>query len=145
MSGAADISGMIETVSNQLHNHTIRMKFQFTAMPRQFVLIQIHVAPFRSGLDLVQRLQPIAFDWKADSKRDLGLAAEDVAKVEPLLVTYNSKGEVEGVKYDRVGVVLLNAMKEQQAQIETQAKQIEELKTVVCSIKPDAAVCTNPK
>ncbi len=54
--------------------------------------------------------------------RDLGLGAEDVEKVEPLLVTYNEKGEVEGVKYDRVAVVLLNAVKEQQAQIEQQKK-----------------------
>ncbi len=55
---------------------------------------------------------------------DLGLGAEDVAAVEPLLVTYNKDGQVEGVKYDRVGVVLLNAVKEQQTQIESQQKQI---------------------
>jgi hypothetical protein len=32
---------------------------------------------------------------------DLGFGTEDVALIEPLLVTYNAKGEVEGVKYDR--------------------------------------------
>ncbi len=52
--------------------------------------------------------------------RDLGLGAEDVERVEPLLVTYNEKGEVEGVKYDRVAIVLLNAVNEQQTQIEKQ-------------------------
>lgn len=51
---------------------------------------------------------------------DLGLGAEDVAAIEPLLVTYNAKGEVEGVKYDRIGVVLVNAVKEQQAEISSQ-------------------------
>jgi hypothetical protein len=34
--------------------------------------------------------------------------------------TLNNDGQVEGVKYDRVGVVLINAVKEQQAQIEAQ-------------------------
>ena len=85
----------------------------------------------------------------------MGLGAEDVAQIDPLLVTYNAKGEVEGVKYDRIGVVLVNAVKEQQAQIETLQKtnaeqqkqndelrkQVETLRAVVCSIKPDAQIC----
>lgn len=41
-------------------------------------------------------------------------------------MTYNSKGEVEGVKYDRIGVVLINAVKEQQAQIDGLSKQLGE-------------------
>jgi len=77
------------------------------------------VAPFFGGLDLVNRLHPIAFTWKDGGSRDLGLGAEDVAKVEPLLVTHNDKGEVEGVKYDRINIVLINAIKQQQEQIDS--------------------------
>ena len=79
---------------------------------------------------------------------DLGFGAEDVAAVNPLLVNYNKDGQVEGVKYDRLSVLFVNAFKEQQKQIEVQdrqierqQKQIDELKTVVCALKPDAAVC----
>jgi hypothetical protein len=67
-------------------------------------------------------------------------------------------GEVEGVKYDRVGVVSINAVKERQAQIEPQQKQIEkqraeieqlkeraaevdELKALICGQQPGAAFC----
>ncbi len=89
---------------------------------------------YRPGLDLISRLKPIAFDWKDGGMHDLGLGAEDVAAIEPLLVTYNARGEVEGVKYDRIGVVLVNAVKEQQ-------KQIEGLKTIVCEMKPSSPVC----
>src|SRR5207253_5976703 len=84
------------------------------------------IAPFSGGLDLIRRLRPISFTWKMDGSRDLGLGAEDVAKVEPLLVTHNDKGEIEGVRYDRLNVVLINAIKEQQNQIDrqqTKAKQ----------------------
>jgi hypothetical protein len=77
------------------------------------------IAAFSGGLDLIRRLHPITFSWRADGTRDLGLGAEDVAKVEPLLVTHNDKGEIEGVKYDRLNVILINAVKEQQNQIET--------------------------
>ena len=111
-----------------------------------------NVIRFGLGLDLVRRLSPITFDWKQGGMHDLGLGAEDVAAIEPLLVTYNKDGQVEGVKYDRIGVVLVNAVKEQQAQIEEQRKLIEtqqaaidELKQIVCSLKPNAKVCVPRK
>jgi hypothetical protein len=87
-----------------------------------------NISRFSLGLDVVNRLKPITFDWKNGGLRDLGLGAEDVAKVEPLLVTYNDKGEVEGVKYDRIAVVLLNAVKEQQEQIERLVRVVDEQK-----------------
>jgi hypothetical protein len=114
-----------------------------------------NVKPFSSGLNLIKRLRPVSFTWKADNTLDFGLAAEEVAEAEPLLVTKNDKGEVEGVKYDRVGVVLVNAVQEQQAQIEAQRKEIDEqkavikrqqaeldaLKKLVCSQNPTAEIC----
>ena len=60
--------------------------------------------------------------------RKLGLIAEEVAEIEPLLVTHNGNGKIEGVKYDQIGMVLINAVKEQQAQIQQQQKQIETLR-----------------
>jgi NADPH-dependent glutamate synthase beta subunit-like oxidoreductase len=86
---------------------------------------------FDSGLELIKRLRPVAFNWKSNNVRDLGLVAEDVAKVEPLLVTHNENGQVEGVKYDRVGVVLVNAVNEQQTEIENQQKQINTQKELI--------------
>ena len=84
-----------------------------------------NVHAFIGGLSLINRLRPVSFDWKSNGMHDVGLVAEEVAAIEPLLTTTNAKGEVEGVKYDRVGVVLVNAVKEQQAQIESQQKQID--------------------
>jgi hypothetical protein len=106
-----------------------------------------NIMPFSFGLNLVRHLHPITFTWKADGTKDMGFGAEDVALVDPLLVTYNAKGEVEGVKYDRISVVLVNAIKEQQAQIEAQQLQlkqqqnlINELRNLLCQ-KLDASVC----
>lgn len=59
------------------------------------------------------------------------------------------------MKYDRLSVAFVNAFKQQQTQIETQAKQIEEqraliqkqqqtldaLKQFICSQNASAAVC----
>ncbi len=79
----------------------------------------------RLGLDVVRRLRPVSFIWKQDGQRDIGLVAEEVNRVEPLLATRNDKGDVEGVRYDRLGVVLLNAVQEQQAQIKVQQQQLQ--------------------
>lgn len=111
-----------------------------------------NIQHFSLGLDLIRDLNPVSFDWKDGGMHDLGLVAEDVAAIEPLLVNLNSKGEIEGVKYDRIGVVLVNAVKEQQKQIEdqrskigNQQSQIAELKTALCSVKADLALCNTGK
>ena len=74
---------------------------------------------FGGGLNIINRLRPITFKWKSGKKLDVGFSAEDVAEVEPLFITHNDKGEVEGVKYDRLSAVFVNAFKEQQKEIET--------------------------
>ena len=118
-----------------------------------------NVLPFTSGLSLMNQLRPISFNWASGGMKDVGFGAEEVAKVDPRLVTYNAKGEVEGVKYDRFSVLFVNAFKEQQAQIETQNRQIEsqqkqidgqkamieDLRIIVCAANPGAAVCGGEK
>jgi Chaperone of endosialidase len=76
-------------------------------------------APYQRGLSIINRLHPISFTWKDSGLRDLGFGAEEVLKIDPLLVTYNKEGQVEGVKYDRLSVALVNAVREQQQQIES--------------------------
>jgi hypothetical protein len=85
------------------------------------------VEPYRKGLEVVDRLQPIAFTRTANGVRDIGLAAEDVEKVDPLLTYRNENGDIEGVKYELLGVAFVNAIKEQQAQLRRQQELIAEL------------------
>lgn len=86
-----------------------------------------NIAAFNPGLTMLKQLRPITFDWKDGGGHDVGFGAEEVAKVSDLLVIKNNQGEVEGVKYDRISTVLVNAVKEQQTQIEQQAKLISSL------------------
>lgn len=93
------------------------------------------------GLNFLNCLRPISFSWKQTGQREIGFGADDVAKINPLFVTYNQKGEVEGVKYDRLSVVFVNVFKEQQTQIEAQQRQIDALTRLVCSQNPQAEIC----
>jgi len=79
-----------------------------------------NVQTFRAGLSIINRLRPISFDWKDGGLHDVGLAAEEVDKVEPLLTFRNDKGEIQGVKYTQLSAVFINAFKEQQQQITQQ-------------------------
>src|SRR3989475_8079300 len=79
-----------------------------------------NVRSFRSGLDIIQQLRPISFNWKEDGRPDIGLGAEEVAKVAPSLTFTDDKGVVTGVKYERLSMLLINAVQEQQAIIEGQ-------------------------
>lgn len=99
------------------------------------------VNTFLGGLDVVRQLRPISFAWKDGGMKDIGFAAEEVEKIEPLLTSLNDKGEIEGVKYDRITTVLVNAVNEQQQIIEKQQRQIVELKKLVCLSHPQADVC----
>jgi hypothetical protein len=76
-----------------------------------------NVHTFRPGLDIVRRLRPISFNWKESGQPGVGLGAEEVAEVAPSLVERNSNGEVAGVKYERLNLLLINAIKEQQQQL----------------------------
>lgn len=107
-----------------------------------------NVQPLRNGLSVVNRLRPVTFDWKSNGAPDLGFIAEEVAEVEPLLAFRNANGQIEGVNYNQVSAVLVNAVREQQSQIEQQQKQIKQqqaelaqLKQLVCATQPQAAVC----
>jgi hypothetical protein len=75
---------------------------------------------FTAGLDVIRALKPIAFDWKKDSRADIGLGAEDVAEVASFLTFSNQQGEIEGVRYEKIPLLLINAIKEQQQAIERQ-------------------------
>jgi Chaperone of endosialidase len=148
--GAAGSTALCRNATNQISTCSSSIRYKN------------NVQDFRPGLNLVRKLRPVTFNWKADNKEDMGLVAEEVNAAEPLLTITNKDGQVEGVKYDRVGVVLVNAVNEQQDQIEAQQKQIDEqklviqkqeekldkqqseidaLKLVVCSQNATAAIC----
>jgi len=99
------------------------------------------VQAFNGGLDLVRRLRPISFTWRDGGMQDVGFGAEEVEKVEPLLVTYNAGGEIEGVKYGQMSAVLVNSIQQQQQIIEQQQRQIDALKKLVCLTHAQAEVC----
>jgi hypothetical protein len=115
-----------------------------------------NVANLNLGLDTVAQLHPVTFDWKGTGEPDLGFVAEEVNQVTPLLTTRNADGQIEGVKYDHISAVLVNAVQEQQQQIadlksqvaslhsqnDAQQKQMDDLQTRLSKAEQTTAAST---
>jgi hypothetical protein len=138
-----DVAGYVRVswLSSAGYNYLCRNASYQISLCSSSLRYKTNIVPFSLGLSFINRLRPITFDWKQGGMKDVGFGAEDVAQANPLFVTYNDKGEVEGVKYDRLSAAFVNAFKEQQAQIERQQREIEALRKLVCSMNARAEIC----
>lgn len=85
------------------------------------------IRPLVGALDKIKAIDGVSFTWKKDGKKDLGVIAQNVEKVLPDLVATDAEG-MKSVKYGNMIAVLIEAVKEQQKQIEELKKQVAELK-----------------
>lgn len=79
-----------------------------------------NIQPLSYGLNEVLRLDPKSYNWKesTDSAVQLGLIAQEVQKVMPELVSQNESSNTLSLNYTELVPVLINAVKELQAQID---------------------------
>ena len=85
------------------------------------------IAPLGQLSEPLHQLRPVAFHYKQDPQGPLqyGLLAEEVAMVYPELVTRDTQGEVEGVRYEALIPLLLNEVQLQRRQLSQQAEQFD--------------------
>lgn len=76
------------------------------------------------------KLRPVNYSYKSDetNKKEYGLIAEEVEKINPSFVKYNQDGSVETVNYSSLITPMLKAIQDQQKMIEDLRKEIENLK-----------------
>jgi len=79
------------------------------------------------GLEVINELNPVAYNWKADGKADEGLIAQEVLDIVPNAVS-GSEEDMYQMDYSKLVVHLVAGMKEQQAQIEALQSEINLLK-----------------
>jgi hypothetical protein len=76
------------------------------------------------ALGMVERLRGVTYAQKWDGKPQIGLIAEEVAKVLPQVVAYGRDGRVDGLDYSRLTAVLIEAAKGQQREIARQRAEL---------------------
>ena len=79
------------------------------------------------GLEVINELNPVSYNWKADGKADEGLIAQEVLDIVPNAVS-GSEEDMYSMDYSKLVVHLVAGMKEQQTQIEALQSEINLLK-----------------
>jgi hypothetical protein len=91
-----------------------------------------NITPIANALEKVRSLTGVEFDWKEETKsvhgyegHDVGVIAQDVQAVLPEAVRTNDTGYLS-VRYEKLIGLLIEGMKEQQAQIDELKAQIND-------------------
>ena len=87
-----------------------------------------NVRPIENGLERLNNLNPVKFDWKEDGTSSEGFIAHEVQEVFPDAVSGEKDGKtMQGMDYGRITPLLVKAIQEQQEQIEQLKAEIKTL------------------
>jgi trimeric autotransporter adhesin len=96
------------------------------------------IKPMGKASEAILALKPVTFHYKKDidprARPQFGLIAEEVAKVNPDLVSHDEKGELYTVRYEAVNAMLLNEFLKEHRKNEEQEATIAELKKAIARL-----------
>jgi len=113
-SGTIDISGSIATLG------TITAGGDITAFFSSDERLKDNITPIEGALEKVNQIGGYEFDWNSNSEHsghDVGVIAQEIEKVLPEVVTQRDTGYL-AVRYEKIVALLIQAVKEQQLQID---------------------------
>ena len=93
------------------------------------------IRPMEEASKAIHSLRPVRFRYKkeVDPTRALcfGLIAEEVAKIDPVLVTSDREGKPRSVRYEAVNAMLLNEFLKEHRKVEKQESKIQEQEVTI--------------
>ena len=93
------------------------------------------IADMRNASEALLALRPVTFHYKPELDKtcipQFGLVAEEVAEVNPDLVTHDAKGELSTVRYEAINAMLLNEFLKEHRTVQEQKAMISQLKSMV--------------
>ncbi|MDD5625888.1 MAG: tail fiber domain-containing protein [Patescibacteria group bacterium] len=95
---------------------------------------------YQGGLAALSAINPIRFSYKGEDFVHVGFSAQNVKSVLPEASALQDSG-YWSLDDTSITALTVNAIKEQQKEITALAGQVEDLKNIVCQLKPDADVC----
>lgn len=110
--GHVSVTGNV-TAAGFFHNSDARLKSRIATAP---------------GLALITKLRGVTFDWKKDGTPGAGVIAQEVEAVLPSAVKTDTVTGIKSVEYDQLIAPLIEAIKEQQAEIDSLRHEIHQLK-----------------
>lgn len=105
-----------------------------------------NIRTLTGALASVEKLRGVSYDQRDTGKHEIGVIAEEVGKVLPEVVEYEPSGSsARGVDYSRLTSVLIEAVKEQQAEIAQLTLQVRALQASLRTIDRKSLVVSRAK
>ena len=103
------------------------------------------IKPMDNASEAILKLKPVTYKYNSDKagKTQYGLIAEEVAKVAPELVFRDKNGDIETVRFEQVGSMLLNEFLKEHKKVEelqsTVAQQQKGMEVLTAQLKEQAS------
>ena len=121
-------AGYTTYTSNQATNTTSNVTFNtvnatgdITAFASSDERLKDNIQTIPNAVEKVQQIKGVSFDWNGNqtnhSGHDIGVIAQDIEKVLPEIVATRDDG-YKAVRYEKIVALLIEAVKEQQLQID---------------------------
>jgi hypothetical protein len=75
------------------------------------------------------KIRPVFYRRKDTDKAEIGFIAEEMFEQYPELVHFNKEGEIDGIDYGKISAILTSKVQQQDAIIEHQTSEIEDLRS----------------
>ena len=118
--GSAHFSGSVTASGNMFIDGLISASGDIIAFASSDERLKDNVTPIGSAIDKINQIGGYEFDWNSDSEHsghDVGVIAQEIEKVLPEVVAQRKNGYL-AVRYEKIVALLIQAVKEQQLQIE---------------------------
>ena len=89
--------------------------------------VKENIVTLENSLELVQKLRGVSYNKIGESEKKIGVIAQEVLEVLPEVVQQDSEGTYS-VAYGNITAVLIEAIKQQQLQIDELKLEIKQLK-----------------
>ncbi len=89
--------------------------------------LKTNITPITDAVSKIQQLNGVTFNWKSTGKPSVGVIAQNVEKVFPDLVTTDPKSGMKAVQYGNLVAPLIEAVKEQQKEIDDLKAEVQAL------------------
>jgi hypothetical protein len=97
-----------------------------------------NIQSLRNALGTVEQLRGVSYELKDSGRHEIGVIAEEVGAVVPEVVTYEENGkDARGVDYSRLTALLIEAIKQQQLEIQQQKITLRTQAAAIRGLKSD--------
>ncbi len=124
-SSKLDVTGAIHSSGNVISGSNMYADAFFYNSDER---LKKNILTISDPLNKIIALRGVSFNWKDSGRKNIGLIAQEVEKVFPEAVETNFSTGLKSVEYGNLVGPLIEAIKEQQKEIDALKKEVSELK-----------------